>query len=110
MFWRRPPPNGLAAAPDDPIGIPPLAAAPIDVIRRGQAANRLLHDETLAGVFTDLRADTYAKWLITGPREVEKREELYRIIQALELVRGKLISYRGVGQVREVEREQEKAA
>jgi len=97
-----------------PVEDEPLLAAPpmpdIDVIQRGDAATRLLGDPILAGAFNEIRHDAYRLWLATKPPERERREELYRIVQALELVRGKLRAYRGAAQLRRAEREDERRA
>ena len=90
-----------APLPDDPISMPPPTAAPVDVIRRGQQANRLLYDQTLADAFNDLRRESQQMWMHTTAGDVERREELYRITQALEMVRVKLINYRESGRKRE---------
>jgi len=98
-----------AAVPvDEPLlHVPPL---PIDdVIRRGDQASRLLQDPVLAGAFAEIRQDAYRMWLDSQPSENVRREELYRIIQALELVRGKLRAYRGAARLKVAEREQEEA-
>ena len=86
----------------------PLPAG--ELIRRGEAATRLLSDPVLAAAFAEIREDSYRLWLDSKPSEHERREELYRVVQALELVRGKLRAYRGAGLVRAAEREQELAA
>jgi hypothetical protein len=90
--------------PDEPL----LAAPPLpetDLIRRGEIATALLQDPVLAGAFSEIRTDAYRMWLDTKPSDTGRREELYRIIQALELVRGKLRAYRGAALVRTAERD-----
>jgi hypothetical protein len=95
-----------APAPDEPLlHVPPLPVE--DVIRRGDQASRLLQDPVLAAAFAEIRQDAYRMWLDSKPSEDVRREELYRIVQALELVRGKLRAYRGAGLMKVAEREQE---
>jgi hypothetical protein len=95
--------------PEEPLlSAPPLPD--VDVIQRGEIASRLLQDPVLGGAFAEIRADAYAMWLATKPSEHERREELYRIVQALELVRGKLRAYRGAALVRTAERAAEETA
>jgi len=87
-----------------------LRSAPVpdeDVIRRGDQASRLLQDPVLAAAFAEIRQDAYRLWLDSKPSEHDRREELYRIVQALELVRSKLRTYRGAAQVRLAERAQQ---
>ena len=103
-LWARRKPAG------EPEPVPAPLAAP-DLIRRGEAAQRLLADPVLAAAFVEIREDSYRLWLDSKPSETERREELYRVVQALELVRGKLRAYRGAGLVRAAERvEEERAA
>jgi hypothetical protein len=98
--WQR----RRAVIPDEPL----LAAPPLpepDLIRRGEIATALLQDPVLASAFNEIRTDAYRMWLDSKPSDTVRREELYRIIQALELVRGKLRAYRGAALVRTAERE-----
>lgn len=75
--------------------------APLDdAFRRGEAAHRLLNDPTLAEAFADIRADAWKKFLETLPGDTAKREELYRIVQAVGMLRAKLIAYRGDARIR----------
>ena len=94
----------LLVIPDEPLLAAPTLPEP-DLIRRGEHATALLHDPVLSGAFAEIRTDAYRMWLDTKPSNTERREELYRIIQALELVRGKLRAYRGAALVRTAERE-----
>jgi hypothetical protein len=89
--------------PDEPLVAAPPLPEP-DLIRRGEIASRLLQDPVLAGAFTEIRTDAYRLWLDTKPSETARREELYRVIQALELVRGKLLAYRGAATMKIAER------
>jgi hypothetical protein len=96
--------------PAEPATEPLLELEPLpveDVIARGEAATRLLQDPVLAGAFAEIRRDAYRMWIDSKPSEQVRREELYRITQALELVRGKLRAYRGAASVRIAEREAE---
>lgn len=95
--------------PDEPL----VAATPLpepDLIRRGEIASRLLQDPVLAGAFSEIRADAYRIWLESKPPETEKREELYRVIQALEMIRAKLLHYRDAAKVKIAERAAEERA
>jgi hypothetical protein len=80
---------------------PPLG----DVVRRGEAAHRLLNDPTLAEAFRELREDLYAEWMASDPKHAARREELYYEAHALNRVTGKLIAYRGAARIRSAERE-----
>ena len=92
------------AIPDEPLLAAPTLPEP-DLIRRGEIATALLQDPVLSAAFSEIRTDAYRMWLDTKPSDTARREELYRIIQALELVRGKLRAYRGAALVRTAERE-----
>jgi hypothetical protein len=110
--WWEVWPSGRRSAPPPPdeplLDVPPLPTE--DLIRRGDQASRLLRDEVLAGAFAEIRQDAYRMWLDSKPSDTLRREELYRIVQALELVRGKLRAYRGAGLMKQAERQQEEAA
>lgn len=71
-----------------------------DVIRRGDAAHRLLNDPTLAEAFKELREDLYAEWMATDPKGAARREELYYEVYALRKITLKLIAYRGAARMR----------
>ena len=74
-----------------------------DVIQRGLAATRLLlGDPTLAEAFAELRAEAYQVFAGSARDELEKREEAYRMLQSLELVRMKLVKYRADARLREL--------
>jgi hypothetical protein len=96
--------NSKVVIPDEPLLAAPSLPEP-DLIRRGEIATALLQDPVLAGAFSEIRTDAYRMWLDTKPSDTARREELYRIIQALELVRGKLRAYRGAALVRTAQRE-----
>jgi len=107
-FYTPPAPQTATPLPEPLLEAPPLPEA--DMIRRGEMATRLLADPTLAGAFSEIRADAYRLWLETKPSETARREELYRVVQALELVRSKLLAYRGAAIVKAAEREAEREA
>ena len=90
--------------PDEPLLAAPTLPEP-DLIRRGEIAKALLQDPVLTGAISEIEADAYRMWRATKPSESARREELYRIIGALELVRGKLRAYHGAALVRTAERE-----
>ena len=71
-----------------------------DVHRRGEAAHRLLNDPTLAEAFKELREDLYAEWMATGPKQTERRVELYYEAHALDRVTTKLRAYRAAARMR----------
>jgi hypothetical protein len=108
----RHPLGDLAPVPPPPpeplIETPPLPE--VDVIRRGESATRLLADPTLAGAFADVRAEAYRLWLESGPLDIAKREEMYRVIHALEMVRAQLVQYRSDMIVKVAEHEAEARA
>lgn len=88
--------------PPEPTYDPTLEPPPLgDQHRRGMAAVRLLGDPTLAEAFYEIRAEAYQAFVGSGPAEAAKREEAYRIIQAVELVRSKLIHYRDAARLRQ---------
>jgi hypothetical protein len=95
-----PPPGELTPtpAPYDPQHEPPPLG---DVIRRGAAAVRLLGDPTLAEAFHEIRVEVYQSFVGSKPTETVTREEAYRMLQALELVRQKLIHYRDAAKLRQ---------
>jgi len=74
-----------------------------DVIQRGMAATRLLGDPTLAEAFNELRAEAYQDFAGSKPTEAGRREEAYRMLQNLELVRQKLVHYRNAARLRQDE-------
>jgi hypothetical protein len=94
-FWSEiPQPQELPYNPDDEP--PPLE----DVVQRGAAAHRLLNDPTLAEAFRLMREDIYAQWFATKLEDATRREQLYYQAHALAQVTTKLITYRGIAQVR----------
>jgi len=108
--------NFLYGPPEEPTPAPPAydpehEPPPLgDVIQRGMAATRLLGDPTLAEAFKEIRAEAYQDFVGSKPTEAARREEVYRIIQALELVRQKLIHYRDTARLREDLRQDQEAA
>jgi hypothetical protein len=95
-----PPPGPLTPTPPpyDPQHEPPPLG---DIIRRGAAGVRLLGDPTLAEAFHEIRVEIYQSFVGSKPGETVKREEAYRMLQALEAVRSKLIHYRDAAKLRE---------
>jgi hypothetical protein len=99
-----------AAKPQEPVAEQLLDVAPLpvaDVIARGEAATRLLQDPVLSGAFDEILQDTVRLWLDSNPSEEVRREELYRVTLAVQLLRGKLRAYKGAASVRLAEREAE---
>jgi len=95
---RLTPPIPLTEPAYDPEHEPP----PLDdVIQRGMAATRLLGDPTLAEAFQDLRVEAYQDFAASKPTETARREEAYRMLQNLELVRQKLVHYRNAARLRQ---------
>src|SRR5262252_948699 len=79
-----------------------------DAIQRGQAAQRLLNDPTLAEAVEALRKDIFADWFNSKPGEGDLREALYRQAHAIELMVNKLITYRTTGGMKEAVAEAER--
>jgi hypothetical protein len=88
--------------PPAPVYDPTLEPPPLgDAIRRGEAAIRLLGDPTLAEAFHEIRVEVYQNFVGSKPQDQLTREEAYRVLQALELVRSKLIHYRDTARMRQ---------
>lgn len=86
----------------EPAYDPALEPPPLgDIHRRGLAAVRLLADPTLAEAFAELRAEAYQAFVGSGPNDSAKREEAYRLVQVIELLRAKLIHYRDTARIRQ---------
>ena len=99
-FWYGPPEEPLPEP--EPVYDPALEPPPLgDIHRRGMAAVRLLGDQTLAEAFAALRGEAYQAFAGSGPDELAKREEAYRMLQVIELLRHKLIQYRDAARLRE---------
>jgi alkylation response protein AidB-like acyl-CoA dehydrogenase len=70
------------------------------VTQRAAEADRLLQHPVLQQAFADIKAEAQMMWCATRMTEHEKREELYRVIQTLEMVRAKLLTYRAAGRIK----------
>lgn len=65
----------------------------IDEVARGQAAERLLADDTINMAWKAVIDDMMAKWAKTPEDRAEERESLYRNVVAVGRVRGILSAY-----------------
>jgi hypothetical protein len=77
------------------------------VIRRGQAADRLLKDEAARKAFDTVIEDLQAEWLRTRPDDTATREGCYRMVHAVQLVVAKLEAWRASGVMEEHAAEQQ---
>jgi len=69
------------------------------VIRRGIAAARLLGDETLMATLAEIEAECTAAWTGSNPADAAAREDAYRMIRCVALLRQKLETWRGAAQI-----------
>jgi hypothetical protein len=76
------------------------------VIRRGQAADRLLKDEVIRKIFDAVVEDLQAEWLRSRPDDTATREGCYRMVHAVQLVVAKLEAWRASGMMEEGAAEQ----
>ena len=90
----------LAVAPEAP-------EPPLDIIARGETARRLLLDPTLRAALQEVEDTAIELWLATKPSEADRREELYRQVKAIELLRDRLRTYRDAGTVKRAQLEAE---
>lgn len=70
-----------------------------EIIRRGTAAARLLGDETLTAALAEIEHDCIQSWTASNPSDVAGREDAYRLTRCVGLIRQKLETWRGAGQV-----------
>jgi hypothetical protein len=78
-------------------------AQPIDRTRRANEAAALLQNQTLAHAFAAIEGDMARAWVHSTYEELPKREECWRMIQALALLRAKLQSFMADTRVRELD-------
>ena len=71
------------------------------VIRRGQAADRLLKDETALAAFEAVIEDLQDEWLRSRPDDTAAREGCYRMVHAVQAVVAKLQAWRANGLMEE---------
>ena len=71
------------------------------VIRRGQAADRLLKDETALHAFEAVIEDLQAEWMRTHPDDTLTRESCYRMVHAVQRVVAKLQTWQANGLMEE---------
>jgi hypothetical protein len=93
----------------EPAGEPFAVRAPLptqDIIRRGEAAQRLLSDPFLLAAFEDIKTEACRVFADTKPEAAEVREKAYLEIYGVELVRGRLRRYIAAAKMRAAEREQ----
>lgn len=69
------------------------------IIRRGQAADRMLKDENVMSALGEIEAELVTAWAQTGPNQADAREDMYRMVKALELFQSKLETWRDNGRV-----------
>ena len=95
------PSEGPLTLPEPPYD-PALEPPPLgDSHRRGMAAVRLLGDPTLAEAWAEMEREAYQAFVGSAPLDTAKREEAYRIVQVIALVRSRLIHYRDVARLRQ---------
>ena len=76
------------------------------VIRRGRAAAQLLADETVMGALGDVEAELVTEWAASNPLHADAREDMYRMVRALEMLQRKLESYKQAGEIEQYKIEQ----
>ena len=69
------------------------------LIRRAAAASRLLGDDTVLAALAEIEADCIAAWSESNPRDVEQREDAFRMHRCAGLIRQKLEAWRASGHV-----------
>lgn len=67
------------------------------IIRRGEAADRLLKDDIVMQALGEIEADLLTGWANTNPTDVDGREGTYRLIKALDLLQFRLENWRAQG-------------
>ena len=102
LYWPWKPPEPYRMPQDEP-NADPAPDSLLDVIARGVAAERLLNDPVLKAALDEIQTTAVEMWLASKPSEADRREELFRQVKAIELLRGKLRSYRGAALVRQAE-------
>ena len=76
------------------------------MIRRGQAADRVLKDETARAAFDAVIEELQSAWMHTHPDDTPAREACYRMVRAVQLVFEKLQTWRANGLMEEGNAEQ----
>ena len=61
-----------------------------DLIRRGNAADRLMKDEAFQAAMDAAKEELLTEWLKTTPEQGPRREEISRAVRALECVASQL--------------------
>lgn len=72
-----------------------------DKAARAAQAKQLLKDQILKEAFAVVVNEAIAEWVRTPANAVEKREELYRMVVAVDRVRGKLNAIVDEGKIAE---------
>jgi hypothetical protein len=70
-------------------------------ILRGRAAARLMGDELAAQALAAIAADATAAWRNSRPEDVVGREDAFRMLRAIDLLRDKLQAWVQDGQLEE---------
>ena len=78
------------------------------IIRRGQAAELILKNETAMSALGECEADLFTEWAGTNPNRPEDREAIFRQVKAMELFQAKLEAWAAAGQVERAKIEQGK--
>lgn len=86
------------------------AAPPDDASQLGAHAKRLLEDPVLALAFARIERDLVASWKGSAVGEQQQRDEAYRLLWALEGVRGKLRGFANNAKLIAAERNRQEAA
>jgi len=73
--------------------------SPDDVIRRGAAAARLLADETLMQCLAEIEGECTVAWVNSSPNDAAGREDAYRMIRCVALLRQRLETWRGAAHI-----------
>ena len=62
----------------------------MDVVLRGEAAGRLLKDDTAMSALGEVERECFETWAATNPADTDTREFQYRMLKAVELLQDKL--------------------
>ncbi len=70
-----------------------------DLIRRGEAALRLLDDEIAMAALAEIGAECAGLWAASNPADVTAREDAYRLQRCVILLREKLESWAATAKI-----------
>lgn len=62
-------------------------------IKDAEKAKSLLNDEILQGAFTEIKDQCMKEWAKTSPDDVQRREDAWRMVKAVDKVKAVLAHY-----------------